>query len=80
MNYLKNNNISKVCKFLRKLRKDKNELLYDMANKLGIGSAYLSGVENRNYKLSKEQCERLISIYHLKDEDIEFVNNNIMIK
>ena len=33
-------------KFLRKLRVDRDERLYDMAENVGVSSAFLSGVEN----------------------------------
>ena len=40
------NNFGKFC---RKLRIDKGELLYDMATKLEVSSAFLSKVEAQNY-------------------------------
>ena len=39
-------------KFLRKLRVDRDERLYDMAENVGVSSAFLSGVENGHKKAS----------------------------
>ncbi len=62
------NNFGKFC---RKLRIDKNELLYDMAVKLGVSSAFLSKVENGRKKPPMEWREKLIYAYDLKGEDIK---------
>lgn len=57
-------------KFCRKLRIDKNELLYDMAKNLEVSSAFLSKVENGKKKPPKEWRENLIRIYGLNEEQI----------
>ena len=41
-------------KFCRKLRIDKGELLYDMAQRLKVSSAFLSKVENGKAKPPEE--------------------------
>lgn len=68
----------KIC---RKIRIDNNEVLKDMAQKLGVTTAYLSAVETgkrnvpeewldiikREYKLSMEEYQELLDIvYSLK--------------
>lgn len=61
------NNFGKFC---RKLRIDKNELLYDMAAKLGVSSAFLSKVENGKKKPPQEWRNLLIEKYNLEDYQI----------
>lgn len=62
------NNFGKFC---RKLRIDKNELLYDMAAKLGVSSAFLSKVENGKKKPPKEWRNILIKDYQLDEQMIK---------
>ncbi len=56
------NNFGKFC---RKLRIDNDDLLADMAKKLGVSSAFLSKVEHGDKKPPKEWREKIISIYNL---------------
>ncbi len=58
------NNFGKFCK---KLRIDNDELLYDMAVKLGVSSAFLSKVENGKKKPPKEWGAILVSEYNLSE-------------
>ena len=62
------NNFGKFC---RKLRIDKDELLYDMAGKLGVSSAFLSKVENGRKKPPKEWREILIDSYELNAKQVQ---------
>lgn len=55
-------------KFCRKLRIDKGELLIDMAQKLGVSTAFLSKVENGRRKPPEEWEEEIIRIYGLRGE------------
>lgn len=69
--------LTEFGKILRKLRIDNQELLKDMATKLGVSSAYLSAVETgkrkippewiltieREYKLDKNAVVELESAY-----------------
>lgn len=57
--------ITELGKFLRKLRIDNDELLADMANKLGISSAFLSRVENGDKRPSNEWEEIITNKYEL---------------
>lgn len=52
-------------KFLGKIRVDRDERLYDMANHLGISSAFLSGVENGHKKASTTLIDNIIDVYNL---------------
>ena len=59
--------VTRFGKFCRKLRIDNGELLIDMANKLGVSSAFLSKVEN-GYKKPPEKWEdTLRSLYKLDE-------------
>ena len=62
------NNFGKFC---RKLRIDRSELLYDMAKKLGVSSAFLSKVENGKKKPPKEWRELIIDLYDLNAKQIQ---------
>lgn len=62
--------VTALGKFLRKLRVDKDERLYDMAKKVGVSSAFLSGVENGHKKASSELINKVIDNYNLNDIQI----------
>ena len=54
-----------VGRFLRKLRIDKGEILRDMADKLGVSSAFLSAVENGKKKMPDAWISKLQEVYSL---------------
>ncbi len=56
-------------KFLRKIRIDHDEYLYDMAQKLGVTSAYLSAVENGKRTIPGSWIGQIITMYCLSDQD-----------
>lgn len=61
--------------FVRKLRLEKSEFLFDMANKLGVSSAFLSAVETGKKAIPKYFAEKIIEIYKLnKSKTIELYN------
>jgi DNA-binding XRE family transcriptional regulator len=53
-------------KILRKIRIDCDELLKDMADKVGVSSAFLSAVENGNKSPSEKLTESIIEKYALE--------------
>ena len=55
-------------KYLRKISIDHDERLYDMAENLGISSAFLSSVENGHKKASDSLINKIIENYHLTQE------------
>lgn len=55
-------------KFCRKLRIDKGEILFDMAEKLGVSTAFLSKVENGRRKPPAEWEEKIINLYSLSGD------------
>ena len=66
-----NNKLSRFGVFCRKLRLENRELLYDMTEKIGVSSAFLSKVENGKGKPPAEWREKIISLYQLDKEEIE---------
>lgn len=68
--------LTEVGKLLRKVRIENNELLYDMAKRIGMTSSQLSGVENNvDKRLTVDQTEKAISEYSLKHTDAELLRN-----
>ena len=57
--------VTKLGKFLRKLRIDEGEVLLDMARKLGVSASFLSAVENGNKRMPPKWNEALPKIYSL---------------
>lgn len=58
-------------KFCRRLRINSGELLYDMAGKLGVSSAFLSKVENGKKKPPVEWRDKIIMLYQLNNNEIK---------
>ncbi len=56
-------------KFLRNLRMDIGELLLQMAEKLGVSPAFLSGVENGKRKIPSNWVNRISETYHLGEAE-----------
>ncbi len=63
--------VTEVGRFLRKLRIDVNEVLYDMANRMGCSSAFISAIELGKRPVPEEFQQKLISIYKLTPEQQE---------
>lgn len=57
-------------KFSRKLRIDHGELLKEMANKLGVTSAYLSAVEVGKRSVPEDWINKIAVIYGLAAEEV----------
>lgn len=76
--------LTEFGKFTRKLRIEIDETLYNMAQKLGVSSAFLSAVEIGNKSIPKSWFELLSEKYKLSEEqkkDLERVialSNKIM--
>lgn len=81
-------------KFLRKLRIDRGEVLYDMAQKLKVSSAFLSAIENGNksapvglvpkisesYSLDSKQTAELQYLADLTAKQVRLSLNNVGLK
>lgn len=63
--------LTRFGKFCRKLRIENGELLFDMAQRLGVSSAFLSKVENGKSKPPMEWKEEIASMYHLSTKQVE---------
>ncbi len=62
--------LTRFGKFCRKLRIENGELLFDMAQRLDVSSAFLSKVENGKSKPPVEWKEKIASMYHLSTEQV----------
>lgn len=60
--------LTRFGRFCRKLRIDNSELLFDMAQRLSVSSAFLSKVENGKSKPPIEWKETIVSLYDLGAE------------
>ena len=60
--------VNALGRFLRKLRIDHGEFLKNMADKLGVSSAFLSAVENGKKNLPLTLKEKLIEVYQLDSQ------------
>lgn len=63
--------ISELGIFNRKLRLEKGELLYDMAQKLGVSPSFLSRVENGKKKPPIQWKDLMIKKYNIKGTVLE---------
>ena len=63
--------ITEVGRFLRKLRIDSNEVLYDMAQKLGCTSAFISSIELGKRPVPSEFQRKLTELYDLTSKQQE---------
>lgn len=59
--------VTQFGRFCKKLRIDNNELLADMASKLGVSSAFLSKVENGKKKPPKKWEDNIKQLYELNE-------------
>lgn len=70
--------LTSIGKFLRKLRIDNEEILKDMAEKLGVSSAFLSAVENGKKKMPEGWSEKLKNLYSFSPEQEEELQKAII--
>lgn len=70
--------LTSIGKFLRKLRIDNGEILKDMADALGVSSAFLSAVENGKKKMPESWIEKLKAIYSFTSEQTEELQKAII--
>ncbi len=69
--------LTRFGRFCRKIRIDNGKLLFDMAQQLGVSSAFLSKVENGKAKPPAGWEKIIVSEYHLSEEQIEELNECI---
>ena len=63
--------VTAVGKFLRKLRLDANEVLYDMSQRVGCSSAFISSLELGKRPVPSEFQQKIVQIYKLSPEQQE---------
>lgn len=68
---------TELGRFLVRLRMGREELLFDMAEKLGTSSDYLSKVQEGTYPLSKKWVTILEREYNLTEEQVKFLNKYV---
>lgn len=61
--------ITEFGKILRKIRIDNDEILKDMASKLGVTAAYLSSVENGKREIPNGWISLIIEEYGLNEDE-----------
>ena len=59
---------NEVGRFLRKLRIDKGEILYDMAQKMGCSTAFISALELGKRQVTRKFRDHLCETYALSPE------------
>ncbi|MDR2567680.1 MAG: helix-turn-helix domain-containing protein [Mycoplasmataceae bacterium] len=60
--------MEKFTKLIRKIRIDNDEVLYDMAKKLNMSTAYLSSIENKRRPIPSDFLKQISEVYKLSDE------------
>lgn len=60
--------VTAVGKFLRKLRLDANEVLYDMSQRMGCTSAFISALELGKRPVPSEFQQKIVQLYKLSPE------------
>ena len=69
--------ITDFGRFCKKLRIDNDELLADMADNLGVTSAFLSQVEHGRKKPPKEWETQIQELYKLNEVQVKELNDSI---
>jgi len=75
INLMEGGMLTEFGKFLRRLRIDCEELLKDMADKLGVTSSYLSAVETSKRNIPDDWVEKISNLYKLDTFDREALQN-----
>ena len=70
--------LTKVGKLLRQIRLNNDEILRDMAKKLGVTSAFLSAVENGKKKMPKTMRNKIVEKYELIGDEVTNLDDAIM--
>ena len=68
---------TEVGRFLRKLRIDKGEILFDMASKMECSTAFISALELGKRQVTRDFRDRLCKVYELTSDQIAEFDNAI---
>lgn len=60
--------VTEFTKEIRNIRISNNEILYDMANRLGMKCSELSSIENKKVPIPEDFIPRLAKEYNLSDQ------------
>lgn len=71
--------ITNFGKFCRKLRIDTNEVMNDMAVKLGVTASYLSAIENGKRSIPTDWAEQIAGHYELTEEQVQELTHLLVI-
>ena len=69
--------ITEVGRFFRKLRIDNDEILLEMADRLGVSASFLSAVENGKKRMPSSWQKIICDEYRLSEEKREEFDNVI---
>lgn len=67
------NLLTNFGKALRRIRLERDELLKNMSEKLGVTPAYLSAIENGKKKATQSLCDRIIAEYQLQPDETDML-------
>lgn len=70
--------ITKFGQYLRELRLQRNVILKQMADSLGVSSAFLSAVEHGKKKIPQTWSQKIASLYHLSLKEESEMNEAIL--
>ncbi len=68
--------LTEFGKVLKKIRVDRNEILKDMANKLGVTVSYLSAIENGKREVPDNWINKIKSNYRLSSKESSDLENS----
>lgn len=60
-------------KYLRKVRLDHDEVMKNMADRLGVTSSYLSAIENGKRKIPDEWINKIAALYNVDRAELQKV-------
>jgi len=69
--------VSELGKLLRKWRIDKGVTMKEMADSIGVSTAFLSSIELNKKKISKEVRVKVLRYFDLNQEDVEHLDDAI---
>ncbi len=60
---------------LKKIRKENNYTIYEMAKLLNITPSFYSQIENKKKRLFYDMAFKIAAIFNMKPDDIFYTNN-----
>ena len=75
---MKHDGLCSYGTWIRKYRHDNNILMKEMADKLGVGSSYLSHVESGRRGITMELITNLCKAYELNDDELNDLRGSLV--